>query len=245
MAHVTLADLGGWTSILTRLTAGADLDAVQAEAAMAEILEGRRHVGPDRRVHRRPADERRDGRRAHWPRRGDDRQGDAVPLPDIDGVIDIVGTGGDRAPASTCRPLRRVIAGAGGRVKHGNRAASSACGAADLLEALGVAIDLGPAGVARCVQDAGIGFCFAPRFHAAMRYAVPTRRELGVPTVFNVLGPLANPARVRRQVTGVADPSMADRMAQVLRANGTRTRPGGPRPRWSGRAHDDDDLDRP
>ena len=170
-----------------------------------------------------------------------------VPLPDLDGVIDIVGTGGDRSSSINVSTLAAiVIAGAGGRVcKHGNRAASSACGAADLLEALGVAIDLGPVGVARCVQDAGIGFCFAPRFHAAMRHAVPTRRELGVPTVFNILGPLANPARVRRQVTGVADPSMADRMAAGPPRQRHRTRARGPRPRRSGRADDDDDLDGP
>jgi anthranilate phosphoribosyltransferase len=115
-----------------------------------------------------------------------------------------------------------VVAGAGVRVcKHGNRAASSRCGAADLLEALGVNLDVDPAGVARCVESAGIGFCFAPRFHPAMRHAVPTRRELGVPTVFNFLGPLANPAGVRRQVVGVADPAMAERMARVLAARGS------------------------
>jgi anthranilate phosphoribosyltransferase len=110
-----------------------------------------------------------------------------------------------------------VAAAAGVKVcKHGNRAASSACGSADLLEALGVAVDIEPAGVARCVAEAGIGFCFAPRFHPAMRFAIPTRRELGVPTVFNFLGPLANPARVRRQVLGVSDARMADKMAGVL-----------------------------
>ena len=89
-----------------------------------------------------------------------------------------------------------------------------------MLEALGVAFDLGPEGVAHCVDTVGIGFCFAPRFHGAMRHAGPTRRELGVPTVFNFLGPLANPARVRRQVTGVADPAMAERMVRVLANNG-------------------------
>jgi anthranilate phosphoribosyltransferase len=105
--------------------------------------------------------------------------------------------------------------------KHGNRAASSACGSADVLEALGVAIELDPAAVARCVEKAGIGFCFAPRFHPAMRHAGPTRRELGVPTVFNFLGPLANPARVRRQVLGVSDARMAEKMAGVLKARGS------------------------
>ena len=110
-----------------------------------------------------------------------------------------------------------VVAGAGVRVaKHGNRAASSACGSADLLEALGVTIDLGPAGVARCIDEAGIGFCFAQKFHPALRFAGPARRELGTPTTFNFLGPLANPARVRRRVVGVSDPAMAERMTQTL-----------------------------
>jgi anthranilate phosphoribosyltransferase len=89
-----------------------------------------------------------------------------------------------------------------------------------VLESLGVVIDLGPAGVARCVREAGIGFCFAPRYHPAMRHSVPVRRELGVPTAFNFLGPLANPAGVRRQVVGVGDPSMAEKMARVLAAGG-------------------------
>ena len=114
-----------------------------------------------------------------------------------------------------------TIAGAGGQVcKHGNRAASSRCGTADLLEQFGVAIDLGPEGVARSVAEAGIGFCLAPRYHSAMRFAGPARREMGIPTVFNFLGPLANPARVTRQVTGVSDPAMAERLCAVLGDNG-------------------------
>jgi anthranilate phosphoribosyltransferase len=116
-----------------------------------------------------------------------------------------------------------VVAGAGAKVcKHGGRAASSAAGSADVLEALGVAIDLGPAGVARCIEEVGIGFCFAPRYHPAMRFAGPVRSELGVATVFNFLGPLANPARARRQVVGVSDPAMAEKMLGVLVANGCR-----------------------
>ena len=146
-----------------------------------------------------------------------------VELASLDGVIDLVGTGGDRSHSINVSTLAAItVVGAGGRVcKHGNRAASSACGTADVLEALGVAIDLGPVGVAHCVDTVNLGFCFAPRFHGAMRHAGPTRSELGVPTVFNFLGPLANPARVRRQVTGVADPAMAERMVQVLAANGS------------------------
>jgi anthranilate phosphoribosyltransferase len=139
------------------------------------------------------------------------------------GAIDTCGTGGDRhgtVNVSTMAAL--VAAGAGVRVvKHGNRAASSQCGSADVLEALGVEIDLGPEGVARCVDRAGIGFCFARRYHAALRFLGPARAELGVPTTFNFLGPLANPARVRRQSLGVSDPEMATRMLGVLAELGT------------------------
>jgi anthranilate phosphoribosyltransferase len=114
-----------------------------------------------------------------------------------------------------------VVAGAGAKVcKHGNRSQTSQCGSADLLEALGVVIDLGPAGVAACVERAGMGFCFAPRYHPAFRHVGPTRRELGVPTVFNFLGPVANPARVRRQVLGVSDPAMAAKLVGVLMTQG-------------------------
>jgi anthranilate phosphoribosyltransferase len=145
-----------------------------------------------------------------------------VSLSNLDGVVDTCGTGGDRSHSinvSTIAAL--VVAGAGARVcKHGNRAASSSAGSADVLEALGVAIEMDAQAVATCVEEAGIGFCFAPRFHPALRHAGPTRRELGVPTVFNFLGPLANPASLRRQVVGVSDPGMAETMLGVLQANG-------------------------
>jgi anthranilate phosphoribosyltransferase len=143
-----------------------------------------------------------------------------VPLPpDLD-VVDTCGTGGDRSHTINVSTIAAIIvAGAGAPVcKHGNRASSSRCGSADVL---GVAIDVGPESVARCVEQAGMGFCFAPRFHAALRHAGPTRRELGVPTVFNFLGPMANPARARRQVLGVSDPAMAEKVVGVLEANGT------------------------
>lgn len=137
-------------------------------------------------------------------------------------LVDTCGTGGDRSGTinvSTIAAL--VVAGAGVPVcKHGGRAASSHAGSADVLEALGVAIGLGPTGVARCIEEAGMGFCFAPRYHAAMRHAIPVRAQLGVPTAFNFVGPLANPARVRRQVVGVGDPRMAPTMAGVLAGNG-------------------------
>lgn len=141
----------------------------------------------------------------------------------VDGpLVDTCGTGGDRAHTvniSTMAAL--VVAGAGHRVaKHGNRAASSDCGSADVLEALGVVIDLEPDGVARCVEQAGIAFCFAPVFHPALRHATAPRREMGVATVFNFLGPLCNPARPSAQAVGVFDPRMAAVMAAVLSLHG-------------------------
>jgi anthranilate phosphoribosyltransferase len=140
-----------------------------------------------------------------------------------DGAIDTCGTGGDRSGTVNVSTMAALIAaGAGARVvKHGNRAASSRCGSADVLEALGVAIELGPVGVERCVAEAGVGFCFAPRYQEAMRFLGPARRELGVATTFNFLGPLANPARVRRQSVGVSDDAMAERMLGALRELGT------------------------
>lgn len=138
-------------------------------------------------------------------------------------VVDTCGTGGDRqgtVNVSTTAAL--VLAGAGAKVaKHGNRAASSRCGSADLLEALGVKIDLEAEGVKRCLDRAGIGFCFAPIFHPSMRHAGPVRKELGVPTVFNFLGPLTNPAGAKYQALGVSDPNMAPKMVQVLLTLGT------------------------
>ena len=145
-----------------------------------------------------------------------------VPVKNREHLVDTCGTGGDRLRSinvSTIAAL--VVAATGAKVcKHGGRASSSAVGAADVLEALGVVADLGPAGVARCIDEVGMGFCFAPRFHPAMRFAAPIRRELGIPTVFNYLGPLANPGRARYQVVGVSDRSMADKMIGVLAANG-------------------------
>jgi anthranilate phosphoribosyltransferase len=138
-------------------------------------------------------------------------------------AVDTCGTGGDRAHTVNISTMSAiVVAGAGARVvKHGNRAASSRCGSADLLEALDVVVDLPPPAVVSCVAEAGIGFCFAPVFHPAMRHAAVPRRELGVATMFNFLGPLTNPAQPSAQVVGVSDPRMAVVMAQVLAARGT------------------------
>jgi anthranilate phosphoribosyltransferase len=152
------------------------------------------------------------------------RNAPAVPLSAAQRAqaVDVVGTGGDGAHTvniSTMSAL--VVAGAGiPVVKHGNRAASSLCGGADLLEYFGVPLDLGPDDVLRCVAEAGIGFCFAGRFHQGLRHAGPTRRELGVPTAFNLLGPLTNPARPRAGAVGVADSRLALTVAGVFRDRG-------------------------
>jgi anthranilate phosphoribosyltransferase len=146
----------------------------------------------------------------------------ALPMPLAEplraAAVDTCGTGGDRSGTVNISTMAAITVAAAGVpvVKHGNRAASSKAGSADLLEALGVAIDLEPAGVARCVEQAGIGFCFAPRFHPALRHAAGARGELGVPTVFNVLGPLTNPARITRQALGVPQAWLGPVLAGVL-----------------------------
>jgi anthranilate phosphoribosyltransferase len=220
----SLDELGGWPFILARLSSGADLTASEAATALTDVLEG--NATPSQlaafifglRCKGETVEEMTGLVRA---------MSDAAELVPVeptlrDRLIDTCGTGGDRSGTINISTIAAfVAAGAGVPVcKHGGRAASSKAGSADLLEALGVAIELPPEGVARCIREAGIGFCFAPRFHPSMRYATPTRRELGVATVFNFLGPLANPARVRRQVVGVSDPAMAEKMVGVLEANG-------------------------
>jgi anthranilate phosphoribosyltransferase len=138
--------------------------------------------------------------------------------------VDIVGTGGDGAHTVNISTMAAVVVAAAGVpvAKHGGRAASSSSGSADVLEALGVVIDLPAAGVAHCVQEAGIGFFFAPVFHPGMRFAGPARREMGIGTVFNFLGPLTNPARPVASAIGCADTRMAPVMAQVLAERGMR-----------------------
>ena len=148
----------------------------------------------------------------------------ATPVKIAGPATDIVGTGGDGSGSfniSTTAAL--VAAGAGLKVaKHGNRAASSACGSADVLEALGVKIDLGPEAVAECIETIGIGFMFAPIFHPAMKHAAAPRREIGIRTVFNILGPLTNPARTESMVLGVPGEEIGRKIAATLHRLGTR-----------------------
>ena len=213
--------LGGWAGLLGRLMRRSDLGGELAAAAMGEILDGNATPAQTAalivglRIKGETVEELAGMVGAMLDH--------AVPLQAPADVVDTCGTGGDGSRSiniSTIAAL--VVAGAGPTVcKHGGRAASSAAGSADVLESLGVVVDLGPEGVSRCLQEAGIGFCFAPRFHPAMRHAGPVRRELGVPTVFNFLGPLANPARARHQVLGVSDPAMADKMLGVMQARGS------------------------
>ncbi|MFI5716609.1 anthranilate phosphoribosyltransferase [Nocardia sp. NPDC051750] len=141
----------------------------------------------------------------------------------IDGdAVDIVGTGGDRSGSVNISTMSAVVVAAAGVpvVKHGNRAASSKSGGADVLEALGVKLALGPESVARCVREVGIGFCFASLFHSGLRFAGPARKEIGIPTVFNVLGPLTNPAQPRAGLIGCAFPDLLETIAGVFADRG-------------------------
>src|SRR5947207_571622 len=133
-------------------------------------------------------------------------------------AIDTCGTGGDAAGTFNVSTAAGILAAAAGVsvAKHGNRSATSRCGSADVLEALGARIDLGPEQVARCVQEIGFGFMFAPAYHPAMKHVGPTRRQIGIRTVFNILGPLTNPAHTRYQVLGVADALLLRKMGEAL-----------------------------
>ena len=238
VARVVLADIGGWPAVLGRVAAGDDLSSVESAAALREILEGAASASQmaafifGLRCKGETSEELTGMLGAML------EVAETVPVPDDlrAKLVDTCGTGGDRAGTinvSTIAAL--VVAGAGVPVcKHGGRAASSRTGSADVLEALGVEIALPPRSVARCIEGAGIGFCFAPRYHPAMRHVGPTRRELGVPTAFNLLGPLANPGRARYQLVGVGDGRVAERVATVLGRGGKGL--GGPRPRRARRA---------
>ncbi len=217
-------DIGGWPALLTRLLEREDLPAADAYEAMSTILSG---AATSAQLIAFVVALRAKGETAEELSGLLDavlRAATLVPLGEDlrSRAVDIVGTGGDRSHSvnvSTMSAL--VVAGAGVPVcKHGARASSSKCGTADVLEALGVAIELSPEGVLRCIEEAGIGFCMATRFHPAFRFAGPSRREIGSPTVFNLLGPMANPGRVRRSLIGVANPVFAERMLGSLRSHG-------------------------
>jgi anthranilate phosphoribosyltransferase len=221
----TFDDVGGWRSVLATLSDGRDLTTAEAHASMTEILEGRATSAQIAgfivalRMKGESVDE--------VVGLVDAMLGEAAPIDVPAGVepVDIVGTGG--APNRRFHALNVstmacfVAAGAGAPVlKHGNLKASSTSGSFDLLDSLGIPAELDGPAVIRCLEEAGLGFCFARLFHRAMRHAGPVRAELGVPTVFNVLGPLSHPAHVRRQVIGVADPATAPTVIGVLQARG-------------------------
>lgn len=223
MPDVTLAELGGWPAVLRPLVQREDLSAAAAAAALAEILEGKAapsHIAAFATLLHAKGEtvvELSALLRTFL----EFAEPIAIPYP----VLDTCGTGGSaqrREGAFNVSTIASfVVAGAGAKVaKHGGRAATATSSSADLLEQLGVAVELDAAGIARCVEEAGMGFCFAPKFHPAARYAAPTRRELGVPTVFNFVLPLANPARPKRQVVGVSQASLAPAILDVLRQNG-------------------------
>jgi anthranilate phosphoribosyltransferase len=150
-------------------------------------------------------------------------QAKATPVQVTSPVVDTCGTGGDGCCSFNISTTAAfIVAGAGLKVaKHGNRAMSSHCGSADVLEALGVKIELGAEAVAQCVETVGIGFMFAPNFHPAMKYAAAPRREIGIRTVFNILGPLTNPAKAKFQVIGVPSKELGEKIASVLHRLGT------------------------
>jgi anthranilate phosphoribosyltransferase len=210
-----------WPNLLATLMAGGSLSSAETAWAMSEIMSG---SATPVQIAGFAVALRSKGETA------DEVSGlvqamlaNAAPLTVSGQYVDTCGTGGDRAATVNISTLAAlVVRGAGAKVvKHGNRAASSACGSADLLEEFGVVINLPPEAVRRCVEAAGIGFCFAPVFHPALRHAAAARGELGVPTFFNILGPLANPARPTAQAVGVADERLAGVMAGVLADRGT------------------------
>jgi anthranilate phosphoribosyltransferase len=205
-----------WPAILGQVMAGDHLSRNQARAAMDEIMAGR---ATQAQIAAFIVAIRAKGETADEMTGLVEGMLDAAVTVDIgEPVVDTAGTGGDASGTFNISTTAALIAaGAGAKIaKHGNRAASSRTGSADLLEALGVRLDLPPELTVQMVREIGFGFFFAPSYHPAMRHAGPVRRELGVRTVFNFLGPLANPARATRQALGVSDHRMAERMIQVL-----------------------------
>lgn len=211
-----------WPQIFTALLERRQLQAEQTQWAMREILEGRATAAQIAAfgVLMRAKDETPEEIEDLLGVMLDHATSVSVPGP----VLDVVGTGGDRAHTVNVSTMSAiVVAAAGARVvKHGNRAASSKSGSADVLAALGVAVDLPAQAVGSVLAEVGIAFCFAPVFHPALRFAAEARKELGIPTFFNILGPLANPARPAAALIGCAFEPMAGVMADVLRRQGVR-----------------------
>jgi anthranilate phosphoribosyltransferase len=212
----------GFTQVLEAAIAGRDLSVGTAQALMDEIFEG--SIDPIQIAGLLTALRAKGESVGELEGLSRSMLGHATRIVAPERSIDIVGTGGDGMHSVNISTMAALVVAASGVpvCKHGSRAASGSVGAADVLEALGVKIDPAPEVVVRCIEEAGIGFCFAQSFHPAMKYVAPVRRALGVRTVFNFLGPLANPAQPKYLLLGVADPSLLGKMATALGANGIR-----------------------
>ena len=209
-----------WPRLLTMLLSGQDLTSADTRWAMGEVMRG--DADPAALAGFLVALRAKGETAAEITGVVDAVLAAAVPVPVDPDAVDVVGTGGDQAHTVNISTMAAVVvAGAGIRVvKHGGRSVSSLSGSADVLEALGIPLDLGPEAVARCVRDAGIGFLFAPRYHAGLRHAAPVRRALGVPTVINFAAPLVNPVQPRAACVGCANETLAPVLAQVLAERG-------------------------
>ncbi len=209
-----------WPQVLGEITAGHDLPADDTAWAMNEIMSD--NATPAQIAAFGVALKMKGPTPAELTGLADAMLGHAQQVPDARDSVDVVGTGGDRSGTVNISTMAAVVVAAAGIpvVKHGNRAASSKSGGADVLEALGVRINLGPDAVAQCLAKVGIAFCFAPVFHPALRFAGAPRKEIGVPTIFNVLGPLTNPARPRSGLVGCAFADLAPVVAGVFAERG-------------------------
>ncbi|ALE72941.1 anthranilate phosphoribosyltransferase [Pseudonocardia sp. EC080625-04] len=209
-----------WPSVIGRLMRGEDVSAEESTWAMGRVFAG--EATPAQLAGFLVALRAKGETAAEISGMADAMLAHALRVEVPGRAVDVVGTGGDQAQTVNISTMSAIVVAAAGApvVKHGGRAASSQSGTADVLEALGVAIELSPAAVERCVAELGIGFCFAQAFHPAMRYAGGVRRELGVPTAMNVLGPLSNPAQPETGLIGCADPRLAPVMAEVFARRG-------------------------